>query len=172
MTTPDPASQPAGASAALPSLQVPLAAGDILAKLETAARRGRLAGFARIDDRSFKCDAYGQPFESDLLAQILPDATGSRIGFRVKMRPMMPWIFVVVSILAIWPGVWLTDSMMLTYFPSFTTKVPTWWWYMPLTILPLPFAAVSSMKKSRRTAIESAHEMIGKVAGELGVKPS
>ena len=153
----------------LPALQSPGSPAEIQAKLETAARRGRLAGFKSTGPQSFVCDAFGQPFESDLCAELAPDGAATRLTFRVKLRPMIPWAFAIGSILSVWPGVWLTDSLMLTYFPSFTARVPTWWWYLPLTVIPLPWFAVTSMRKSRLTARASAMEMIGKIAGELGL---
>jgi hypothetical protein len=153
----------------LPALHAPGSPAQIQAKLETAARRGRLAGFKSTGAQTFICDAFGQPFESDLCADLSPDGASTRLAFRVKLRPMIPWAFAIGSALSVWPGVWLTDSLMLTYFPSFTARVPTWWWYLPLTVIPLPWLAISSMRKSRMTARASARDMIGKIAVELGV---
>lgn len=152
----------------LPTLDAPGSPGEILAKLETAARRGRLAGYAKTSASTFVCDAFGEPFESDLLASVASKDDRSVINFRVKLRPRLPLIFGVSSILSIWPGVWLMDSLMLTYFPRFTASVPTAWWYLPLTVLPLPYFAVTWMRKSKAGAMASAQEMIGKIASELG----
>lgn len=170
MTTASPAGdhKPSLPAAKLPGVVAPQPPADALEKLETAARRGRLAGYIKLSAQTFRCDAFGQPFESELLGTITPHEGGSTLSFGVKLRPMLPWIFAVVSVLTVWPGVWLTDSLMLTYFPSFTERVPTAWWYLPITILPLPFAGFSTLRKSRRTGLASAHEMVQKVATELG----
>ncbi len=156
----------------LPSLDAPGTPAEVLAKLETAARRGRLAGFNKTSASTFFCDAYGEPFESDLLGSITQVGERSRISFAVKLRTRLPLIFLATSIFSIWPGVWLMDSLMLTYFPGFTASVPTAWWYLPLTVLPLPYYGVKSMRKSKVGAQASAHEMIAKVASELGANQS
>lgn len=156
--------------APLPTLTVPLAPDEIVERLRTASKRGRLAGFAAPHPGGlFKAEAFASPFESELIATAQDAPGGRALAFRVRMLPRLPVIFAAVCIFTVWPGVWFTESLLQTYWPWLPQQVPTAWWYLPLSILPLPFAWRSWMRKSRRESDASAREQIAKIAAELGV---
>lgn len=171
---PDPAATPPTSASStigsLPELSSPLSGVEIVAKLDAAARRGKLPGFRKPDasnvgsDVLFVITDFGTPFESILEARATPSASGSVLGFAPKLKPTMPWIFIASLALSIWPGVWLTDSMIRTYFPSYTWSFwGTCAWYLPLTILPTPFAISSAFKKSRASAHTEALALIDSI---------
>ncbi len=176
---PEPVQQPNSDSAsapttgALPELSSPLSGVEIVAKLDAAARRGKLPGFHKADatkgesDILFKLTDFGTPFESILDARATPAGGGSTLRFSAKLKPTMPWIFIATLVLSVWPGVWLTDSMIRTYFTSYS-DVSFWItcaWYLPLTILPAPFAFMQAVRKSRRTAHEESLTLINTIRG-------
>lgn len=82
------------------------------------------------------------------------------------MNRRMPWIYALLLIATVWPGVWVTDSMLKTYFSWYT--IPTWWWYLPLSVIPLPWMWRSFMHKSRAAADASAREVITDIAAAVG----
>lgn len=142
-----------------------LGAPEILDRLDTAARRGRLPGFHR-GAGSFRIRIFGQAFERELVASIAHDGGGSVIRFRLRLMPMMPLVFGITTLVTIWPGVWLTDSMIKAYYPPAQDWWPTWAWYLPLTVLPLPWAARSMWRKSQATAAEEVRKTIEAVERE------
>lgn len=159
------------ATGALPELSSPLSGVEIVAKLDASARRGKLPGFHKSEsDILFKLTDFGTPFESILEARATPSDIGSDLRFTPKLKPTMPWIFIAILVVSVWPGVWLTDSMVRTYFTSYS-DVSFWVtcaWYLPLTILPAPFAFMQAVKKSRRTAHEESLMLIEKIRGLVG----
>lgn len=173
-----PASAPPDPLTPLPALLVPLSAEQTLAALETLARRGKLPGFhARGSSADaaaplFVIDAFGAPFDGVLSAQVpqtpAPNAT-LRLEFTVKLKPLWPAVFVLSLLLAIWPGVVLTESLLASFFPHTAwTWQYTWWWYMPLSILGTPFAIKQAFSTSRLAARASAHESVAQLASGLG----
>lgn len=159
---PQPASLPG-------SLTTPLTPQAAMARLDAAARRGQLAGFTpSTDGRSFKVEAFAEPFDHELLATWSDPTSGSvtpghaHLKFTLLMLRKAPLIFWAIAIFSVWPGVWLTDSMLRMYFTSY--DFPTWVWYLPLTVLPLPFMWFRSLRKSRALALASAHEAIQRLA--------
>jgi hypothetical protein len=77
----------------------------------------------------------------------------------------MPIAMIIVSVLSVWPGVWLTDSMIRTYFPSYDYNTNLW--YIPLTVLSLVWYGIGSWRRSAREARESAHEAMLKIKAVL-----
>lgn len=170
---------------ALPTLTVPMDPEAVVAKLDVASRRGRMAGFeAGPEDGLFLVDAWGTPFDHDLVATAEHGSpSGTILRFALRLRQKLPIIHAIILILTVWPGVWLTDSMLKLWFTWYYTltqkpmfvwggfEVLTYLWYIPLCVLPLPWFWKSIMRRSRRTSRQSALEMIGKIAKELGVTP-
>lgn len=146
----------------LPSVLSPLPADEALARLETASRRGRLAGFVRGPGNSFQVAAFATPFDHVLDCRCLPDAAGTRIDCSLRVLRKLPVIAAVVAIATVWPGVHFVDQLI----PGSWGWIPTWWWYVPLSVLPLPWAARTAWRRSRAGAVESAREMIGRIAAE------
>jgi hypothetical protein len=80
------------------------------------------------------------------------------------MHRRMRWVFAVILIATVWPGVHFMDGLI----PASWGWIPTWWWYMPVTALPLPWVWAGLMKRSRASIRASAEEAVGKIAGEVG----
>src|SRR5262245_28847731 len=90
--------------AGLPGLATGLGRGEILQRLEAAAKRGKLAGFAaRPGEDLFEVEAYSAPFEHVLVARMAGDRD-RRLTFRVQMLRKIPLIFAVVFVATLWPG--------------------------------------------------------------------
>ncbi len=157
--------------APLPSVTASISRGDVFEKLGKASRRGRLPGYRdRAAQSQFDLDAFGQPFDHLLVGSVHEDGAGVRIDFTSSAKPRLPVIFALILIATIWPGLPITDSLI----PGEWGWWPTWWWYLPLTILPLPFIVPKIWKRSQTAARSEAHAMIAKVAHETGgaVAPS
>jgi hypothetical protein len=158
------------AAGALPEIASSLSGVEIVSKLDAAARRGKLPGFHKGEgDVLFRLTDFGTPFESILEARTTPSGSGSVVRFVPRLKPTMPWIFVVTMIVSIWPGVWLTDSMLRTYFASYPVGFwVTCIWYLPLTIIPTPFAILQAIRKSRASAHAEALSLIEKIRTLIG----
>jgi hypothetical protein len=151
-----------------------LAPAEILARLDTASRRGRLPGFTARPREGilFTLELHGQPFDGLMTASASQTADGgSVLALRWRMRPQLPLLFMAVLIATIWPGVYFMDRLIpgsWTWIPAFGSWWPaTWWWYIPLTALPLPFAWRVLMRRSRAALEAAAAEAVEKVRKEL-----
>ncbi len=128
--------------------------------LDTAARRGKLAGYEKTGQNKFSLDAFGTPFDFDLSARGQRTNEITAIRFSTRMRRGMPAIFAVVLLLTVEPGRYFTDQLI----PGSWGWINTMYWYYPITILPLPFVWPKLMRKSRESALKHAREQIEKVA--------
>jgi hypothetical protein len=169
-TTPSQHQTATASSGPLPNVLSPLSSIEILSRLDNAARRGKLPGFHKGDgDVLFFLADFGTPFESALLAQGTPSGSGTSLIFSLRIKPLMPWIFIASMVLSVWPGIWLTDSMLKTYFSGYTMSI--WWtcvWYLPLTVPFVPIGTMQALKRSRVSAQEAAIELIRKVQALVG----
>lgn len=145
----------------LPALVSPYGREEILRRLDTVSRRGKLAGFvARSGEELFEVEAFSAPFEHVLVAR-QSGGPEPRLAFRLHMLRKTPLIFVVVLVLAVWPGLPLTHSMLVTYFswyhwgPWVTAA-----WYVPVTVLPFLWWLPRAVKRSRAEAHLAAKEQI------------
>lgn len=143
----------------------------VMTRLDVAARRGRMPGFRVGPSPSlFTVAAFGTPFDGELRVMAEPGASGSggptSLRFISRMQRRGPGIFLLLCAITIWPGVWLTDSMLKSYFTSYHYQ--TWMWYLPFTIGPLPWVWRRSMRKSRAEIAESARSQIDAIARETG----
>ena len=127
------------------------------------SKQGKLAGYQHQGGESrATADAHGNPFDSDLIITHSDHA----VGFDLKMRPKLPIVFAVVLVLTVWPGLPLTDSFMFNfawYERLMGDSIQTWMWYLPMTVLPIPFIWRSSMMKSQKSARAHAAETIEKI---------
>lgn len=156
--------------ASLPILSSPYSAPEIVARLDALARRGKLPGFQRTPNQPtlFEMTDFGTPFESVLAATATPSAVGTDLAFQSRMKRGTLWVFNIALIVSVWPGVWLTDSMIRTYFPSYPLSFGgTCAWYLPLTILPAPLALLSALRRSRTTAHAEALSLITSIANAI-----
>ncbi len=156
----------------LPEVRTPLAPEEALARLATAAKRGRLPDYRAIDGSAFEAEAFATPFTHALVGRLAAGGEGAtRIAFSLRRPWPMPVLFAVVLVVTVWPGVVLTDSLLATYWAAYggwATRMPwlTYAWYLPLTALPLPWAWRACVRRSAAMAHESARETIAKIARE------
>jgi hypothetical protein len=152
----------------LPRLSVPLSPEAVLQKLETASRRGKFPGFVSTGTgRQFRVRDFGGPFESVLETSLRGgNPSGTELQFRLRLRPTLIWVYLVVLMATVWPGVWLTDSMLRTYFPGYDYH--TWMWYLPLTAPVVPWAMWTTIRKSRRRGQEAVGAVLDRLSELLG----
>lgn len=127
----------------------------------TLSRQGKLPGYragsaAKADVVAFH--GFGEPWDFEVSAKVSGSAQGSTVRFEGHMLQKAPALFALVSIVSVWPGVWLTDSMLKVYFKGYDWN--TYLWYIPLTVLPLPWMAWRMWTRSNRSAREHAAEKI------------
>jgi hypothetical protein len=150
----------------LPVLTTKLPRDEVVKRLESAARKGKLAGFEKREGPElFEVEAFSTPFDHLLLAMATQDSAGTKLSFRLHMLRKSPAIFAATIIVSIWPGLPLTHSMLVTYFSSYS-HVATWVtaaWYLPLTVVPFFWFVPKSLKRSGKEARESAREQILKL---------
>lgn len=156
----------------LPALESPHNPEVILDRMDKLSKRGKLAGFARgTPPALFEAAAFGTPFDYRMLATPTSISSGTRLGFSLALPLKLPLIYIVVIILSIWPGVWLTHSMLVTYFSWYTLSIwGTCAWYLPITILPLPWMYKKQFVGSRLAAAADAVELIAKIAPEIDAR--
>jgi hypothetical protein len=152
-------------SDALSVVRTSVSTQEVCSKLDAAASRGRLPGLVLNGRQSalFSITDFGHPFEGVLIAR--RDSLND-LRFETRLKPIGPALFAIVLVLAVWPGLLLTDSMLRVYFSWY--DIPTWWWYLPLTVPSSPWAWRSAIRKSRESVHQRAQELIGKVAAEVG----
>lgn len=147
----------------LPTLDTPLSLDEVKSRLDHAARRGKLPGYHPLSD-GFVVDAFGTPFECDLVAAASPsnDAGGAkmRLTFTLRRRRKMPLVFAAALILTVEPGRYFLDQLI----PGEWGWIDTRWWYYPLSILPIPLIWRTASKRSNLMARADAHEQIAKIA--------
>lgn len=151
-------------SADFPDVLSPLSPDEIRARLEAAARRGKLPGL-KLDSRAnslFSIMDFGRPYESVLSATALREGGHTRLSFAARPKPLMPMVMLLLLVATVWPGIWLTNSMLVSYFPGYAYQ--TWMWYLPLTVPMVPWVMWSSWRKSVRSAAIEGRELIGKVS--------
>lgn len=165
------------AATPLRDLRVPLAAEEIVRRLDEAARRGKLPGFAAAapgGEALFTLTDFGSPFESVLVAAPATEGDSTRLRFSIRLKPTMPVVFAIMLVITIWPGVWLTDSLLRTY-SSWYMSLPDWAtyaWYLPLTVPFCPPAMLAALRRSRASAAAEAQELIDKLAAIIGARPA
>lgn len=142
---------------------------QVIDSLRTLSRRGKLPGFETLAG-GFRARAFGDPFDHWLNAAVSAHEAGSRMEFTVTPALRMPLVFLVVTVLTIQPGMWLTHSMLATYFPWYGQNVNTWWWYLPLVVLPLPVILVRMWRRSVQGAWSHALELRRTIATALGAR--
>jgi len=144
----------------LPSVRFSLSGAEVLERLRTASKRGRLAGFeAGQAETGFIVAAHGNPFDAQLHGRI----DGGFVRFDLKPLHRLPIIFAIILIATVWPGVHFMDALI----PGEWGWIPTWWWYLPVTALPIPWVWRNMQRRSRAAVLASAQEAIRKIAKEV-----
>lgn len=139
----------------------------VIGLLRALSQKGKLPGFEEVAG-GFRVRAFGEPFDHWLTGAFSNVGEGTRIDFTLKAAAKMPLVFLVVSILTVQPGMWLTHSMLSTYFPWYGANIQTWWWYVPLCIVPLPWMLWRMWRKSTISAQVHGAEQREKIAGVVG----
>ena len=150
-------------------MRTPLEPDEIVARIAKLSQRGRIPGFERGSGNVlFTATAFGQPLDRTLEAHTetnsnnnAPENHSTTLRFSTRLKPALPWTFAIITALSIWPGVWLTDELLRTYFLRY--DYATWMWYLPITIIPLPWMVRAMMRKSEAAAAESAHDLIERI---------
>lgn len=153
---------------ALPGIETQRKPEEIKQRLTKLSKQGKLPGFEANEPGALcAVAAHGAPFDSKMRLH----HSDQRLEFDCVMLPMMPRIFALLLVVSVWPGLPLTDSFLSSFdwYTGLMAKIgiDTWHWYLPLTILPIPFVWRSAIKMSRSSAIESAHEAIEKIKAVL-----
>ncbi len=154
----------------LPRLETVFAPKEALERLDRASRRGRLPGFEALGPNTrgclrFEVAAFGEPVDHRLIGAVSEQdgaSGGAAITFESKPRWKMPVFFLISVVVSIWPGLPIVDGLI----PASWGWWPTWTWYIPLCLLPLPFIP-RMWRKSQAAAAKSAHEAVRKIAAEL-----
>lgn len=142
---------------------------EIRQRLDIAARRGRIPGLhPGTGDRLFHVDGCGTPFDHHLTATWTPADRGTRVSFTLERQRRVPLIFAAALAATVWPGVYFMDQLI----PGEWNWIRTEYWYLPLTILPIPWFWRATARKSRQIAMEDAHSIVAKVRTELGLQPA
>jgi hypothetical protein len=131
-------------------------ADQVRERLGELSRRGKLPGFGQSKVAGEVCEfaAFGDPL--DYAIGVVPES--GRLRFRARMKRRTPLVFAVVGAVSVWPGSWLTDSMLRSYFESYDWN--TYAWYIPLTVLPLPWMFLRMQRRSRASAYEHFREKL------------
>jgi hypothetical protein len=116
----------------------------------------------------FRVAAFGNPIDADLDARPRPVNGLVMLDFALTIPRRLPVTLAVSLVLTVWPGVYFTDQLMIQFLPTWRAAIPTWWWYLPVSIVPIPWVWRRVMRRARDTTMTSAREMIDKIAGELG----
>jgi hypothetical protein len=157
------------------TISCPGSPAEVLERLDTAARRGKLPGFQRGSAAPgatfFELTDFGSPFEARLIASGAPSGSATELSFApIRLKPLFPWVFALILVVSVWPGVWLTDSMIRTYWDWYSAA--PWWityaWYLPLTVPFCPVAMHSALRKSRASAAAEIPGILSKIAAATG----
>lgn len=146
----------------LPHIATALDKEEVAKRARRLSERGKLPGYVGNPSGAlFACAAFGNPFDYSLLAS----HEAGKLTFCAKIKPKMPAIFWFVLAFTIWPGVLFTDSLLNTWFGWYPNETwITYAWYLPLTILPLPWLYKAVMARTRLAALVHAHEQINRIA--------
>lgn len=144
---------------------------QVLDRLEGLSKKGKLAGFERAGpgrDADAVFAAYGSPFDGEVLVR----AGDGRASFELHMPRKMPAVFALILVITVWPGLPITDAFMYTFvwyekLMGSAEWLDTWVWYLPLTVIPAPFAWLGAVRKSRASAAEHANETVERVRATL-----
>jgi hypothetical protein len=157
----------------LPRVQTELSPQEVLERLDRMSRRGKLPGFTSQAGGGivplFSVEAHGSPFDGDLSAhyRAAGEGPGGDLEFDLQMRWRLPALFAAALLATIWPGVYFTDELIAQHLPGLWRPWVTYWWYLPLTIIPLPWVWAKLMRRSRHVVQTSARETIEKIAAEV-----
>lgn len=147
----------------LMAIETTLDAAECTRRAERLSKRGKLPGY-QPDPGLFSCAAFGAPFDYRLVAE----HTGGRLTFRAERLTKLPAIYAIVLAVTVWPGVVFTDSLLNTWFGWYPNPWWfTWAWYIPLTLIPIPWIWRSVSRKSKASALGHAYEQLERLAAAM-----
>jgi len=142
-------------------LRTSLAPGEVVDRLERRARKGKLPGFRREGERSCSVLVFAGAYDHRLTLRAETDGT---VRSDLRMLRKLPVIVAGVLVLATWPGLPLTDSMLRIYFDWYdNAPIRTWWWYLPMMLLAIP-VVLKQLAKARGEARAEAKKTLIEVA--------
>jgi hypothetical protein len=148
-------------------LSLPAGGGGRLGEVaRSLSKAGKLPGYRAGSGSTgdlFSFHGFGEPWDYEVRAVAASD---KRVEFRPQIIRKAPLIFAIICILSIWPGAWLTDSMLKAYFSGYSWN--TYLWYLPLTILPIPPLAWRMWTRSKAAAREHAQDKIAMLRDAIG----
>ncbi len=148
-----------------------LAPAEISARLLSLAKRGKLPGYGGgVEGALFTTEIHAAPFDRLLVAEATRDEERgeTRLTLRLHTLRKTPWLFGIVTAISAGPGLWLTHSMLETYFAWYTLSIAwTAAWYLVLTVAPLPWLIPGMWRKSSHAASEHAREVTATIAGAI-----
>ena len=158
---------------ALAQIHTDLSPSVVVEQVRQMSRRGRLPGFSTAGDGLFSALAYGWSVLDQRMVCDADQGDQTVLRFHNVLPWKMPAVIAAMFAFTVWPGVWFTNEMLVTYWPWYLGHERTWpWltyaWYLPLAILPIPFVFRSSLRRSHVAAAESANELIERIATEIG----
>ncbi len=146
---------------ALPALHTDVPPAEVVDRLEKRAQKGKLPGFEREGAESCSVLVFAGLYDHRL--RITP-GSGGPIGLELRMLRRMPAIVIGVLVLATWPGLPLTDSMLRIYFDWYDAwPIQTWWWYLPMMALCIP-VVWKQISAARREALVEATKILAEVS--------
>lgn len=146
-------------------------AAEVSEEARRLSKRGKLPGFEAggLPGVLFKFAAFGAPIDYQISAVASDAPGGTRVAFHAAATKKVPLTFAVITLISIWPGAPITDSLIRSYFTSYDYPTwVTWAWYFPLTVLPLPFMLVRMFRNSKRSAFEHCAESIEILRAAVG----
>lgn len=158
----------AHAGSSVPVVITPLSPEEVVQRLDTASRRGRMPGFAPGPPPALcTTAAFGTPFDGEL--RVTAERTGAggcTLRLTPRLKPLGPWLLALSLVISVYPGVLFVESF-LGLFPGSSRWIWSGYWYLPLSILSAPYVQWVAVKRSRATMLVSASEMAAKIAGEV-----
>lgn len=137
-------------------IESPHSPAEVMARVWALSTRGKLPGFEKRGERSFAATVFAEPYDRVLEATVADAGAGSRLTGRVRLKRKMPAIMIAVFLFTIWPGVWLTDSLLVTYFSWYPREFwVTIAWYVPLCLLAIP----PLWKQWKKSGVIAAREL-------------
>lgn len=151
-----------------PVLRSPLPTREVVERLSRQSKKGKLPGFKLLrkptsdtDEGGVRLLVFGGIYDHEMLVRVVPAGAGAELLMRVRLLLKMPMAAIAILVLTVFPGMYLTDSMLSTYFEWYT--IETWWWYMPLVLLMLPMMW-KQYTQARAEAKREAAELCEKLA--------
>lgn len=152
----------------LPRVVTRLSREAVLERLETAAKRGRLPGFARGGSGAlFVAAAPSTPFDHELVASASAGGEDTTLEFRLRLAWRAPAITGAALVVSVWPGVHFVDQLLPASWGWVSTHV--YWWYLPLSLLSLLWWP-AALRRSRSAARASAREVVARIAAMLDAR--